>query len=361
MNHSGRIVLFLGASSFLSLSLGCGNGADSRPHFLKQSSPIIGGTSDSSDNSVGLVYFEQGGQPQFICTATLISPNVFLTAGHCTVADDSCTPGNCSANPASGYFVYGGESPMDSSSWAITSPTWKATISAVHPDPNYNGQTLEGDVGILIASSVTAENGGTAPTPMPWLSSTDSSAYASGASFYSVGYGETDQNNQGTGVGTKRKVTLTSQGESGPDFAYGSSSKNTCSGDSGGPAIETINGTPTVIGTTSYGDQNCSQSGYDMRTDGVASFISQYANAAPTPTPTDTPTGTPTPNPTGTPGSNGNNNGGANGNGNGNGASMSDLPRSGGCDVAGAAGGALGLVPLLLPFGLALARRRRRG
>jgi len=130
---------------------------------------------------------------------------------------------------------------MDSSSWSITSPTWQATISEVHPDPDYDGQSLEGDVGILIASDIEAVGSGTVPSPMPWLSSNDDTAYASGASFYAVGYGETDQNNQGTGVGTKRKVTLTSQGDSGPDFAYGSSSKNTCSGDSGGPAIETLN------------------------------------------------------------------------------------------------------------------------
>ena len=89
-------------------------------------------------------------------------------------------------------------------------------------------------------------------------------------------------------------------------FQFGSSSKNTCSGDSGGPAIESINGVDTVVGTTSYGDQNCTQLGVDMRVDANRAFISQYAGSTqPTPTPTSTATPTPTPNPTPTPSGNG--------------------------------------------------------
>ena len=49
---------------------------------------IVGGSIDRGDNAVAFVSFKNG-----YCTGTLIAPNVILTAGHCSVVDESCNGG----------------------------------------------------------------------------------------------------------------------------------------------------------------------------------------------------------------------------------------------------------------------------
>src|SRR4051812_22355286 len=75
-----------------------------RPVFAKGSSPIIGGTNDNGHAAVALLYNANQG---YLCTGTMISKRVFLTAGHCT-ADDS--------NPAH-YQIAGGTDPFNGADW----------------------------------------------------------------------------------------------------------------------------------------------------------------------------------------------------------------------------------------------------
>ena len=49
--------------------------------------------------------------------------------------------------------------------------------------------------------------------------------------------------------------------------------KGKCSGDSGGPSFAMINGKQTVVGVTSFGDQNCQQFGADTRTNIEKQFL----------------------------------------------------------------------------------------
>lgn len=343
-----RLVLHSTAFGAALSLVGCGNNPlqmrrGATPHLAKGSSPIIGGTTDSGHPAVGLLYNSSQG---YLCSGTLIAPNVFLTAGHCTQPDSN----------AANYQVGGGTDPFNGADWVFD-------VSEVHTNPAYNQNDFGiGDTGILILT-----NGqGNVPQPMAWLDHTDDSAYQTGTNFTAVGYGITSGSGQDSG--TKRTVSLQVMDQDSQNFAYGSQSKNTCEGDSGGPAIENINGVDTVIGTVSYGDSNCQQYGVDMRVDEESSFISQYANAstAPTPTPSATPSATPTsnptptPNPTSTPGGGGNGgNGGNGGSGNGNDGGS---PNIGGCDVASTGVPGLGgAFALLAGLGLAtMAARRRR-
>src|SRR5207249_8103114 len=112
-----------------------------------------------------------------------------------------------------------------------------------------SSSAISHDVGILVLKQ-------NAPvTPLAWQSVRDDSVYTVSSSFAAVGYGITSGG--GNDSGTKRTVTLQIQQTGSDGFSFGSSSGNTCGGDSGGPAIKTVASVPTVIGTTSYGDVNC--------------------------------------------------------------------------------------------------------
>jgi len=94
-----------------------------------------------------------------------------------------------------------------------------------------------------------------------------------------VGYGASTHTN--TGAGTKRAVTTTVDSISSLFVKIGSSSQQTCHGDSGGPALQTVNGVDTIIGITSFGSDNspsnvCLGGGYDSRVDQYSSFIAAH-------------------------------------------------------------------------------------
>src|SRR5438105_518352 len=64
----------------------CG-GTISRPE--ETPSPLIGGVTDNGDPSVVLVFAQQNGSSSgSLCTASVISPTVLLTAAHCVAAEE---------------------------------------------------------------------------------------------------------------------------------------------------------------------------------------------------------------------------------------------------------------------------------
>lgn len=278
---------------------GCGSqpfglGQDGKPlHFAKNSSPIVGGTTDNGHPAVALILNNGNGDPSkaFLCTGSLIAPNVILTAGHCSVTDDKCGPGTCQTLPAATFQVGGGTDPTHGADWV-------SDVAEVHTNPAYDGSDLQnqgipGDDAILVLTTP-------APvTPMPWLDANDTSIYQVGTTFTAVGYGIDDGTNpQTAGVGVKKMVQLQIAQIVSDAFAYnaGPQGQNSCSGDSGGPAIVNANGVDTVIATVSYGDQTCQSFGVDVRTDFEKSFISTYATPfvpTPTPNPSASPTDTP--------------------------------------------------------------------
>ena len=60
------------------LLVGCSGSIDGSPSG-ETDAPIIGGVTDTADPAVVLLYANSGS----ICTATVISPTVLLTAAHC--------------------------------------------------------------------------------------------------------------------------------------------------------------------------------------------------------------------------------------------------------------------------------------
>lgn len=210
-----------------------------------------------------VAYNSSGHSPGFLCTGTLVSSNVVLTAGHCTVSE---TTG--ALNDASRYRVLTGA--LD---WQRPSQGTVSTVSKVEVDPNYDRQGPKHDAGVLILSSPVSQ-----PAVHMWASGqVDARTPAEIA-----GWGETSA---GSGPSKQLRwaptVIQSSSfcGRSAPsDFMFDSSSMlcaqdtptdkaGSCNGDSGGPLlVKQSSGAVIEVGVTSVGPSNCSTHQADFYT-----------------------------------------------------------------------------------------------
>ena len=181
------------------------------------------------------------------CTGTLIGVRKVLTAAHCLKG----------YHPLRMRFVIGPN---------INNPQAVVRIQSLTPHPNYSSYNNTNDIGIVTLIQ-------DAPVkPMGVLTQAMGSSWV-GRSFYFVGYG-LNNGYAGSGSGTKRAVWMKVSKVSSDSFTYADSGRNTCNGDSGGPAFyKDSAGTYLVAGVTSYGDQYCVQYGVDTRVDRYLSFI----------------------------------------------------------------------------------------
>lgn len=207
----------------------------------EQRDPIVGGQTTNAFPAVGAL--TRFGSTH--CTATVIAPRKLLTAAHCLKGFTA----------SSMKFVLGG---------SVSAPTHTLSVASITPHPQYNESTLTNDIGIVTLAS-------DAPVPpMKLLPSMDQSFV--GKELLYVGYGVSNGVNQ-TGAGTKRYVRMPTSQVMTKQFRYQTAGKNTCNGDSGGPAFAEINGELLLAGVTSYGDANCTQYGVDTRADAFKDFM----------------------------------------------------------------------------------------
>ena len=180
------------------------------------SSPIIGGTYETGFPAVGAVLLDGG-----LCTGTLVSPRVVVTAAHCLV-------GSTPRSFVIGSSMYSGT--------RLAVQTYKA-----HPD--YEPESLEygaklgwayiawHDIGVIILSKPSTV------TPMPMTMSSVATMVGKTVTF--VGFGNREPYD-GYAVGQKYKVSTPMYDVWKQGFWNVTSSsdpKMTCGGDSGGPAF----------------------------------------------------------------------------------------------------------------------------
>jgi len=244
--------------------LACGASRDSDETVRESGDEIVGGQAFSGLPAVGALMYD-GSQS---CTGTLISKRTVATAAHCAYGHSASRM----------TFVIGPNAYSPQASLRVVS-------AKVHPQ--YNPSSISNDIALVTLAQ-------DAPVaPMNVLDHMDSSWVRRNMLF--VGYGTTSGTSRQSGQ--KRAVTIALSQVSSTTFRYDDPNKNTCYGDSGGPAffIDSSN-QYWLAGVTSWGDQGCNQFGVDTRTDAYRDFLGVNATPpAPSTTPT-TPT-TPTPSP----------------------------------------------------------------
>jgi hypothetical protein len=175
------------------------------------------------------------------CSGTVISPTAILTAAHCLSSDVTTV-----------RATFGGLK-------EFTATSFKAS-------PNYNGTASNSiDVGVVLFGAQFGQ------PVMPLLSSRDA---AVGEPAVIAGYGQ-DLFGESR-ILRAGATTISVVGSVYLQNDYGGSSASTCSGDSGGPMLVSVNGTWAVAGVTSSVSGSCvAGSNYyvNMRNSLARSFV----------------------------------------------------------------------------------------
>jgi len=220
-----------------------------------------------------------------ICSGTLITPDVFLTASHCTqYFSNTLAPAGYTA-----YVSFDKSIPFGS---LTSSKTKLLAVQNVVTNPNYNQtQSDSGDIGVLVLQSNVK---GLTPATLPSCGLLDQLAAQNGlkdAVFTNAGYGL--QNRVvGGGVPYFQDVNPIPRMYSFSSFnslngGYIRLSQNpstgnggTCFGDSGGPNFFTFNGQLILTSITITGDSVCRSTNVDYRLDTAsAQAFLAYVNA----------------------------------------------------------------------------------
>ena len=218
---------------------------------------------------VGLAVFDIGGGPAWRCSASLLTPTVVLTAGHCTdgaeaarVWFDEVVQGN-PEYPFSGATSYDGT--------AYTFPGFCIGCGGGLP-----GFAM-GDVGIIVLSEAVPTSVVSEYAQLPAVGLVD--GLSTGDAVDLVGYGVQEQIHGGgppVWTGLKIRLYAPSRFISG-NFVHsdnflrlsanpGQDKGGTCFGDSGGG--DYLGGTSTVLGVNSYvTNGNCKGVTYSARVD----------------------------------------------------------------------------------------------
>jgi secreted trypsin-like serine protease len=228
-----------------------------------------------------------------LCSGTLIAPNVFLTASHCTEYFTSTLA------PA-GYTAYVSFDKSIPFGEKTTTKTRLLAVQNVVTNPNYNpSQSDSGDIGVLILQSNVK---GITPATLPTCGLLDQLAAQNGlkdAVFTNSGYGL--QNRVvGGGVPYFQNANPIPRMYSFSTFnslngGYLRMSQNpatgnggACFGDSGGPNFMTVNGQQILVGITITGDSVCRATNVAYRLDtpsaqGFLTYVNMvYGTAIPT-------------------------------------------------------------------------------
>ncbi len=254
--------------------------------FAMPASAVTDGELDGDGHpAVVLLLMEVGGAPAFRCSATLLSPTVVLTAGHCT--------NNFPGAPYTGMRVFtesdvdngdnnyplGGQNSVEAVSWAAH-PLYETAPFYVH------------DVGVVILEApgvvLPADEYGRLPAP----NQLDSLKPRRSTTFTSVGYGlQRSFPDAASWKTVSDRIRMVSHpqlvqintGFTGPGSLLLSNNTNTggtCFGDSGGPNF--LGDSSVVAGVTSFGlNSTCAGTGGVFRVDrpDVLNFINSYLNS----------------------------------------------------------------------------------
>jgi MYXO-CTERM domain-containing protein len=209
-----------------------------------QIAEIWGGEPVSDPEHIETVYLRIG---TYVCSGTLISERVILTAAHCL-----------DQNPApEDICIMLGQSAHASSCWGAQGDT-TAIDYGLHPDYCEDCDEDAMDIGYILTS------GPIVGIDYPKII-TDQDEYdalmGEDEAITLVGYGE-DESGEADGKKRWVETKIRSFIDSAKEFLAGGSGKDTCLGDSGGPAFaRAADGSLRLVGVTSRGFPECGEGG----------------------------------------------------------------------------------------------------
>ena len=233
---------------------------------LLLAAPILGGTPTTVGQFPTVVAIKVG---QGLCTGTLVSSKMIMTAGHCITPDIVGVPDD-EALVAS-IEVY-----FDTLSIGMTGTPHKAK-RVIHAGFD---ETVVGihDIGLIELDTLVTDR---LPSHVNFYAA---AAPAIGTVGTMVGYGQTSSGSAGVEYYLEERTSVScptavpaSLGVDAKDenllcFAQ-TDGKGKCHGDSGGPTFMMQGGVPVVVGVTSFGDGACEIVGADTRTDAESTFL----------------------------------------------------------------------------------------
>jgi hypothetical protein len=231
-----------------------------------------------------IVKSSASGQIFPICTGTLISPTVFLTASHCTIPYET----DLALRGFTAHVSFDNPIPFGD---LTTRRTKLIPVVQVVTNPNYNpSQSDPGDIAVLLLNA--SDTRGITPATLPPADLLDQLAAQNGlqtAVFTPVGYG---LQNRVTGAGTPffqdlnpapRMYAFSSFNALNGAFLRLSQNPatgngGTCFGDSGGPNFFNYNGTRLLTAITITGDAVCRSTNvtYRLDTASARTFLAPY-------------------------------------------------------------------------------------
>ena len=213
---------------------------------------VVGGSTDSGDTAVVAVLEELADGSGFLCSGSLVSPHIVLTAAHC-VADEAT------------YGVFTG------TQLPATGTLDVLAVREVHAHADFDETKLENghDLGVVVLRDALTDI-----DPLE-MNRGDLSSDMLGGAARMVGYGLVDDAEPDSS-GVRRFVDTTLTHYTSFVLAVGDGAHGTCSGDSGGPALMTIDGRDVIVGVTSFGPETCDQGSFESRLDPEVGFVDDY-------------------------------------------------------------------------------------
>ncbi len=224
--------------------------------------PIIGGSADANDPAVVLLASYSPDQATlYFCTATVIAPDVLLTAAHCV--DEA-------NHPSFTFGVFTGPDANDYTDVAVLAPELLA-VSEVRPHPSYDtAAPFTADIALVrMAEPLAIEPVAIAWEPLP--------ADIAGREARIVGYGQVEY--EQANAAKYSATTVVAAVDPGDTITVGDEVHRSCIGDSGGPAFVMIDGVETLVGVNSYTDvAGCLDPAHYRRVDQYTSFIAELVD-----------------------------------------------------------------------------------
>jgi len=213
---------------------------------------ILGGRPETGFPLVGALFLNGAVH----CSGTVIGPSTVLTAAHCVYQQE----------PTSLKWVEGYNSQLATAAYEVTDIEYPKEADGSYL---YDDKNLTDDIAVIHLKDSPHKNGMRRYAGIPKIEK----VLENKTLITFMGYGFQRVEGELTDAGIKRRVEIPLFSVSPRTFEYRSPDKNTCYGDSGGPAFVTGDSKIWVIGVTSKGDLRCEINGIDTRVDAFEPWL----------------------------------------------------------------------------------------